>query len=65
MNEGHENQCFMAQRTKAWVRAHLVEHMPIVTVPPVVVKIIPEAIAEVVADCSGRRHSDNGTFDYD
>jgi pimeloyl-ACP methyl ester carboxylesterase len=45
----HENQRFMAQRMKARVRAHPVDHTPIVTAPSVVVDIIREAIAEVVA----------------
>jgi hypothetical protein len=45
----HENQRFMAQRMKARVRSHPVDHAPIVTAPSVVVDIIREAIAEVVA----------------
>ena len=44
-----ENQRFMAQRMKARVRAHSVDHTPLVTAPSVVVDIIREAIAEVVA----------------
>jgi pimeloyl-ACP methyl ester carboxylesterase len=43
-----ENQHFMAQRMKARVRAHPVDHAPIVTAPAVVVEIIREAMAEVV-----------------
>ncbi len=43
-----ENQRFMAQRMKARVRAHPVDHAPLVTAPSVVVDIIREAIAEVV-----------------
>src|ERR1700729_2834959 len=35
----HENQRFMAQRMKARVRAHPVDHAPIVTAPSVVVDI--------------------------
>ena len=45
----HENQRFMAQRMKARVRAHPVDHAPLVTAPSVVVDIIREAIAEAVA----------------
>jgi pimeloyl-ACP methyl ester carboxylesterase len=45
----HENQRFMAQRMKARVRAHSVDHTPIVTAPSVVVDIIREAIAEIAA----------------
>jgi pimeloyl-ACP methyl ester carboxylesterase len=44
-----ENQRFMAQRMKAHVRAHPVDHAPIVTAPAVVVDIIREAIAQAVA----------------
>jgi pimeloyl-ACP methyl ester carboxylesterase len=43
----HENQQFMAQRMKAKVRTHRVDHTPMVTTPPVVVAIIREAISEV------------------
>ena len=42
-----ETQRFMAQRMGACVRAHEVDHTPIVTAPTVVVDIIREAIAEV------------------
>jgi pimeloyl-ACP methyl ester carboxylesterase len=45
----HENQRFMARRMKARVREHPVDHAPIVTAPSVVVHIIREAIAGVVA----------------
>jgi hypothetical protein len=38
----------MAQRMGARVRAHEVDHTPIVTAPKVVVGIILEAIAEVL-----------------
>ena len=44
----HENQRFMAERMKARVRAHPVDHAPIVTAPSVVVDVIREAIAEVL-----------------
>jgi pimeloyl-ACP methyl ester carboxylesterase len=43
------NQRFMAQRMKAQVREHPVDHAPIVTAPAVVVDIIREAIAGAVA----------------
>jgi pimeloyl-ACP methyl ester carboxylesterase len=43
-----ENQRFMAERMKARVRAHPVDHTPIVTAPSVVVDIIREAIAGLV-----------------
>jgi pimeloyl-ACP methyl ester carboxylesterase len=42
-----ENQRFMAERMKARVHAHPVDHTPMVTAPAVVVDIIREAIAEV------------------
>src|SRR6202046_572685 len=42
-----ETQRFMAERMKARVRSHPVDHAPIVTAPGVVVDIIHEAIAEV------------------
>jgi pimeloyl-ACP methyl ester carboxylesterase len=45
----HENQRFMAQRMKARVRSHPVDHAPLVTAPSVVVGIIREAIADVAA----------------
>ena len=45
----HENQIFMAQRMKARVRSHPVDHAPLVTAPGVVLDVIREAIAEVGA----------------
>jgi pimeloyl-ACP methyl ester carboxylesterase len=42
-----ETQRFMAERMKAKVRAHAVDHAPIVTAPDVVVDIIREAIRSV------------------
>jgi pimeloyl-ACP methyl ester carboxylesterase len=45
----HENQHFMAERMKARVRSHPVDHTPIVTAPSVVVDIIREAASEIVA----------------
>jgi pimeloyl-ACP methyl ester carboxylesterase len=44
-----ENQRFMAQRMKAQVHSHAVDHTSIVTAPSVVTGIIREAIAEVIA----------------
>jgi pimeloyl-ACP methyl ester carboxylesterase len=44
-----ENQRFMAERMKAQVRTHRVDHIPIVTAPSAVVDIIREAIGSVVA----------------
>ncbi|HEY4210241.1 MAG TPA: alpha/beta hydrolase [Steroidobacteraceae bacterium] len=44
-----ETQRFLAQRMRARVRSHAVDHTPIVTAPAVVVDIIREAIAEVGA----------------
>ena len=41
----HETQRFMAERMKAQIRSHPVDHTPIVTAPSVVVDIIREAIA--------------------
>jgi pimeloyl-ACP methyl ester carboxylesterase len=42
-----ETQRFMAQRMRARVRAHDVDHTPMVTAPKAVLDIISEAIAEV------------------
>lgn len=42
-----DNQRFMAQRMRAHVRPHGVDHTPSVTAPTAVVEIIREAIAEV------------------
>lgn len=42
-----ETQQFMAQRMRARVREHEVDHIPLVTAPTVVVDIIAAAIAEV------------------
>ena len=42
-----ETQRFMAQRMQARVRAHNVDHTPLVTAPTVVLEIIREAIAEI------------------
>jgi pimeloyl-ACP methyl ester carboxylesterase len=43
----HETQRFMAERMKAHVRSHPVDHTPIVTAPSAVVDIIREAIGTV------------------
>ena len=40
----HETQRFMAERMKARVRSHSVDHTPLVTAPSVVVDIIGEAL---------------------
>ncbi len=45
----HETQRFMAERMKARVRAHPVDHTPMVTEPSVVVGIIREAIGAAAA----------------
>lgn len=45
----HENQLYMAKRMNARVRAHPVDHTPMVTAPSVVIDIIREAITEVAA----------------
>jgi pimeloyl-ACP methyl ester carboxylesterase len=44
-----ENQRFMAERMQARVRAHAVDHAPMVTAPAVVLDILREAIAAVQA----------------
>ncbi len=45
----HETQRFMAERMRAKVRSHPVDHAPLVSAPSVVVDIIREALGEVVA----------------
>jgi pimeloyl-ACP methyl ester carboxylesterase len=45
----HETQRFMAERMKARVRAHPVDHTPMVTARSVVVEIIREAFGAVAA----------------
>jgi hypothetical protein len=42
----HENQRFMAERMKARVRSHPVDHAALVTAPSLVLNIIREAIDE-------------------
>jgi pimeloyl-ACP methyl ester carboxylesterase len=44
-----ENQRFMAGRVKARIRAHPVDHAPLVTAPGLVVDIIREAAGEIAA----------------
>jgi pimeloyl-ACP methyl ester carboxylesterase len=44
----HDNQRFMAERMKARVRSHPVDHTPLVTAPSLVLNIIRDAIAEAV-----------------
>lgn len=45
----HETQRFMAERMKARVYSHAVDHTPLVTAPAVVVDIIREALGAVSA----------------
>jgi pimeloyl-ACP methyl ester carboxylesterase len=45
----HDNQRFMAERMQARVRAHAVDHTPLVTAPGVVLDVLREAIAAVRA----------------
>jgi len=42
-----ETQRFMAERMRARIRAHAVDHAPILTAPSVVVDMLREAIAAV------------------
>ncbi|HVJ53948.1 MAG TPA: alpha/beta hydrolase [Aliidongia sp.] len=44
----HDNQRFMAERMKARIHAHPVDHTPLVTAPTMVIDIIHAAIGEVV-----------------
>jgi hypothetical protein len=43
-----DNHRFMAERMKARIRSHPVDHTPLVTAPSPVVDIIREAIGEAV-----------------
>jgi pimeloyl-ACP methyl ester carboxylesterase len=45
----HDTQRFMAERMRARVRSHPVDHAPIVTAPGLVVDIIREAIREAIS----------------
>jgi pimeloyl-ACP methyl ester carboxylesterase len=45
----HDTQRFMAERMRARVRSHPVDHAPIVTAPGLVVDIIREAIGEAIS----------------
>ena len=42
-----DNHRFMAERMKARVHSHSVDHTPLITAPSTVVDIIREAIGEV------------------
>ena len=44
-----ENQRFMADRMKARIRSHPVDHAPLVTAPSLVLDIVREAIEQAVA----------------
>jgi pimeloyl-ACP methyl ester carboxylesterase len=44
-----ENQLFMAERMKAHLRSHAVDHTPMVTAPFAVLDVVREAIGEVQA----------------
>ena len=46
---GHENLRFMAERMKARVRSHPVDHAPLVTAPSLVLDIIREAMEQAVS----------------
>jgi len=45
-----DNQRFMAERMKARVRSHAVDHTPMVTAPAIVLEVLREAIAAVRAE---------------
>jgi pimeloyl-ACP methyl ester carboxylesterase len=45
----HDTQRFMAERMKAHVRSHAIDHVPIVTAPGMVLSVMREAIAAVRA----------------
>jgi len=45
-----ETQRYMAERMKARIRAHAVDHTPSVTAPGVVVDIISDAIRSITGD---------------
>jgi len=47
---GVDNQRFMAERMKAQLRSHPVDHTPIVTAPGVVASVLLEAIAEATKE---------------
>ena len=44
-----ENQRFMAERMRAHVRSHTVDHAPMVTAPTIVLDVLREALAAVAA----------------
>ena len=45
-----DNQRFMAERMRARVRSHAVDHAPIVTAPSVVLDVLREALSAVRAE---------------
>jgi pimeloyl-ACP methyl ester carboxylesterase len=46
----HDTQRFMAERMRARVRSHPIDHAPLITAPDLVVDIIHEAIEEAISD---------------
>ena len=46
----HDNQRFMAERMRARLRSHPVDHAPMVTAPSFVLDIMREAIGEVIKE---------------
>jgi pimeloyl-ACP methyl ester carboxylesterase len=48
-----DNQCFMAERMRARIRPHAVDHAPIVSAPAAVLDVLGEAIAAVRAGKGG------------
>jgi pimeloyl-ACP methyl ester carboxylesterase len=44
-----ENQRFMAERMRARMRSHPIDHAPLVTAPSIVLSIVREAIDQIVA----------------
>jgi hypothetical protein len=45
----HDTQRFMAERMRAQVQSHPVDHAPIVTAPRLVIDIIHKAIVETIS----------------
>ena len=45
-----DNQRFMAERMKAQIRSHAVDHAPLVTAPGVVLSVLLEAITAAVSN---------------
>ena len=55
-----ETQRFMAERMRATIRTHIVDHSPMYTSPDLVVNIVLEAVVETPssnAELSGRAHA--------